>query len=350
MSTTNPAPRPATPTAPIGMIVVLCLATLLYLLMNAWIMGLRDGGSDAAGRGLAGVYILFAGFLLWILLGVLLLMGAVGGRMPLAATLAAVLLLPASAVGVAEALEVYEHDIDLVIVVPVLLPLVFAAYALWARFVTLQARLGPVAASTAAGLAIVALTALPFAVKAWEGRPNPERDARLAAEYKARQEAEERRFREEKEQQAAAFAKLGPDSSLMDYLRFTDTSVRDQAYRDMKKVRSRQADIVMLLQKKGLDGSPILLDLDLQPTAELCQAYGTALASAATQISPKVRSDYGVAAMQLEYQADTIAWLTSHDCNLDEALGLAATNIRAVSDSDRFKKFADKLERMRTSK
>jgi hypothetical protein len=330
------------------MIVVLCFAAMLYLLMLADLWD--TPGTDAAGRGLNQAFAALVGLVLWILLGVLLVMAAARGRMPAVATLAAVVLLPLSAWAAAEAAGLYNRQNVWPYAVPVVLPPLIAAYAVWARFPRLHGVLKPLPTSLVIGLAITGLSILPIAVKAYESRPDPERDARLAAEYKARQEAEERRFREEKEQEAAAFAKLGPDSSLMDYLRFTDTSVRDQAYRDMKKVKSRQADIVVLLQKKGLDGSPSLMLLDLQPTAEVCQAYRGALASAATRISPKLRSDYGIAAMQLEYEVSTIEWLSAHDCNLDEALTLAATNIRATSDSDRLTRFAAKLEGMRQAK
>jgi hypothetical protein len=342
------ASKPTPPSAPIGMIAVLAVAALLYALMLAWIGDARD--SDAAGRGLAGFYILVGGFLLWVALAILLMIGAVRGRMPLGATLAAVVLLPASAVAVVKAINLYDHNVDWLILVPALLPPIFALYALWARLPVLQARFKPAATSAVAGIAIGALTALPFAVQAWEDRPNPERDARLAAEAQERQAAEDKRIREEREQEAAAFAKLGPDSSLMDYLPFLQTNHRDEAMAGVKKVKSRQADTIALLQKKGLDGTPNLLLLDLQPTPEVCQAYGTALASAATQISPRLRSDYVTAAIQLEYEVSTIQWLTGHDCNLNESLTLAATNVRAASDSDRLKKFADKLESLRTAK
>ena len=350
MSTTpgpDPKPSAVAAAAPIGAIVVLSIASLPYMVMlaNLW----DDPGTDAAGRGLAHAFAAIVGLILWILLAVLLVMGAARGRMPLAATLVAVILLPVAAWGTVEAAELYNRQNAWPFLVPVLLPPLIAAYPLWALLPRLHGVLKPLPTSLVLGLAIAALSVLPIALKTYRDRPDPERDARLAAEFKARQEAEERRFREEKAQEAAAFAKLGPDSSLMDYQRFMDTSVRDQAYRDMRKVKSRQADIVVLLQRKGLDGAPILIDLDLQPTAELCQAYGTALASAASQISPKVRSDYGVAAMQLEYQLKTIQWLRAHDCNLDQALTLAATNIRAVADSVRFKNFADQLESLRSN-
>ncbi len=347
MSTT---PRPSQPaTAPVGFIVVASVATLLYLVMLANMSESLE--TDAAGRGLAQAFAAIVGFILWILLGVLLMIGAARGRMPLAATLAAVVLLPLSAWAAAVAGGLYSSKNDWPYYVLVLLPPLFAAYALWARLPQLHRVLRPFATTALAGALVMALTAAPFAARWYAERPDPERDARLAAEFKARQEADEKRLREEREREAADFAKLSPDSSLMDYLRFTGTSMRDQAYRDMKKVKSRQADIVMLLQKKGLEGSPSLMLLDLQPTAEVCEAYGTALAGAASQIAKTGgRSDYITAAIDLEFQVPTIQWLTTHDCNLDESLTLAATNIRAVSDSDRLIKDAARLETFRKAK
>src|SRR5262249_31363795 len=149
--------------------------------------------------------------------------------------------------------------------VPVLLPPLIAAYAVWARLPSLHGTLKPIATSSVVGALVVMLIALPFAARWYADRPDPEREARIATEFKARQAEEERRYREEREQEAAAFARLGPESSVMDYLPYLAGNLRERAAEGIKKVKSRQTDIVMLLQTKGLDGSPNLMLLDLQP-------------------------------------------------------------------------------------
>lgn len=332
---------PARKRAPIGTLLLVCAAALLYAAMLTSIM--PGEGSDAAGRGLAQAFALMFGIALWLVLTILLLVAAAQGRMPLAATLALVVLLPASAVGVVCAMELSEKDGVGWLAVPALLPPLFVLYALWARFPSMQIHLLAGPTSVVFGVAIVALTAIPVVLKDVADRPDPEREARLVAAEKARAAEEQRQAEAAREQEAAAFAKLGPDSSLADYLPFRYGDHAHEVQVGMRRVKSRQADIVAMLQSMPLHEVPALTELDLQPTAELCQAYGAALGNAAMQISPQRRSDYLTAAMDLEYELPAIRWLREAGCNLDGPLDRAAVNVDAVADSDRLRTLARML-------
>jgi hypothetical protein len=332
---------PARRRVPFGVIFLVCVAAPLYAVMLA---GLGpDEGTDAAGRGLAQAFALLFGIALWIVIAILLLVAVAKGRMPLAATLALVILLPASAVGAVCAMELSEKKGVEWLAVPALLPPVFVLYALWARFPSLQIRLPPGPVSLVFGIAIVALTAMPIVSKELGFQPDPEREARLIAAEKAREAEEEHQVEVAREREAAAFAKLGPDSPLADYLPFRYGDRAHEVQLDMRRVRSRQSDIVAMLQSMPLHEVPELTELDLHPTAELCQAYGAALGNAASQISPQKRSDYLTAAMDLEYELPTIRWLRGAGCNLDGPLDRAAANIDAVADSDRLRTLARTL-------
>jgi len=135
---------------------------------------------------------------------------------------------------------------------------------------------------------------------------------------------------------------------LRDYLLYLpggDSRSRD-ALAGARLVKSRQADAVALLNAGRLEALTDLFRLDLQATAELCQAYDNALANAASQVT-KARSDYLTIAIDLEQQLPNIEWLVRDGCNLDHSLGLLAERVRAVSDSQRMETFARTLSQLK---
>jgi hypothetical protein len=343
----NPTPSSS---VPVGMIVLLSVACFFYIGMMA---NLGDvSGSDAAGRGLAQAFGALAGLVLWILLAVALVVGGVKGRMPVWAAIAAVVLLPLSAYGAVAAMGLAEWQNDWALLVPGLLPPLFALYALWARLPALHKWLPPVATSAVVGAAILLISVAPIAASYRAALPNPEREAKLAEQEKARQEKERRDEQEWRAREDAKFAALGPDSSLKDYLDYMKGSTAHQreAFAAMKLVKSRQADAVALLLAGWILALPDLKGIDIAPTPELCQAYGAALSGAAGQINKTTRSDYINAAIDLEWQLPNMRWLVGAHCDLAEPLGLLETNVRAVADSSRMTKFADTLAGLRNAK
>ncbi|HML11185.1 MAG TPA: hypothetical protein VK432_10010, partial [Stellaceae bacterium] len=81
---------------PIGMIIVLALAALLYAGMMANIGEIQNPMGDAAGRGMAAGFAMVLLMVEWVLLAVLLLIGGINGDMPNWAAIAAALLWPLS--------------------------------------------------------------------------------------------------------------------------------------------------------------------------------------------------------------------------------------------------------------
>jgi hypothetical protein len=337
--------QPGASGAPIGTIILLGVAAMLYALMMANLV--PDSGTDAAGRGLNQAFGALVGFLLWIVLAILLVVAAVKGAMPLSGW-AALALLPLSAVGAVVAAGLIERDAGWPILVPALLPLLIAAYAVWARFPRLHARLQPLPASLAVGAAIVALSITPFVARWIAERPDPVREARQAAEYQARQAEEQRLAKAEQERNAQAFAALGPDSKMADYLDYLYGDRGREAREGIRNVKTRQADAVALLQAGRLRDLSRLLEFDVDATPALCQAYGAALDQAARGVDPKVRSDYLTAAIDLEDQIPNIQWLIGERCDLKAPLALLEKNLRTVADSSRITKFADTLQQLKS--
>ncbi len=334
--------------APIGTIILGGVASLLYALMLANLID--TGDTDAAGRGLNQAFAALVGLLLWIVLAILLVIAAAKGRMPFAGIIAAVILLPASAVGAFAAASLYDGQQAWPILVVALLPPLIAFYAIWARLPQLHPYLPPLSTGLAIGSAIVVLTVLPLGVRWYQSLPDPARNARLAAEQKVREMEERRRLQDERDREEAAFARLGPDSSLGDYLEYLHGEHAQDALQGIRLVKSRQADAVALLQHGRLRDLAELRDFNLEATPELCAAYGAALASAAAQVSPKMRTDYLSAAIDLEWQLPNMRWLVGARCDLSAPLGVLETNVRAVADSERMTKFADTLAKLRATK
>lgn len=335
------APSPGSSRIPFGTIALLGLATLLYLAM---MMSLGDARhTDAAGRGMALGFAAILGTAMMILLAVLLVVAAVKGEMSVVGKIGALFLVPVATVAMWVAGDLYGDRTRWVLLVPALLPLLFAAYAVRARLPSLRARLGTGAADFVLGGAILLLTAAPLVWIALP--PSPAARARVVAQERARADREARDMRAAEKREAEAFARLGPDSSLRDYLQYLpggDSRSRD-ALAGARQVKSRQADAVALLQAGRIDALTDLFRLDLQPAPELCRAYGDALAVAASQVT-KARPDHLSIAIDLEQQVPNVKWLVEGGCNLNEALGVLAGHVRAVSDSQRMETFANTLD------
>ena len=116
---------------PFGTLILCVVALALYALMLANMSPSPAGVGDAVvGQAFFVLYLTAA---LWIVLALLMVGGAVMGQMPGAIAVVAIFMLPLSAVGCFVAMDLVRK-FPAMIVVPVLLPLLIAFYALWARF------------------------------------------------------------------------------------------------------------------------------------------------------------------------------------------------------------------------
>lgn len=129
-------------TIPIGLVVLLVLAGLLYALMLANLIDTE--GTDAAGRGYDLAFGLLVGLILWVVLAMLLIRGRHG--LSPAGRLEAVLLIPASAFAVFLAVNEAGRQNGWWLLAPVLLPPLIVVHALRPR--------------TMVGMAILAVTVL----------------------------------------------------------------------------------------------------------------------------------------------------------------------------------------------
>ena len=335
--------QPQAGRAPVGAVLTFIAAAILYAAMMASMSDLHD--SDAAGRGMAAAFGAMFGIALWLAIAVLLLIAFINGRMPRWAAASMLILHPLAGVAAIAAANLHAAQGGWPIYVAAILPPLVGIYALAMRVpVALPVKLISVAV---AGLVLL-LSLTPLTISFVAQHPSEAQQAKIRADEQAQQDARDREDRQARENELAAFKRLNPDSSLRDYL--TYLAGGDAHYREAlagaRLVKSRQTDAVTLLRQGHIAELQDLLNLDLASTAELCAAYDFALRVEAMKVQ-RGRGAWLTAAMDLEWQLPNITWLAGAGCNLDPSLTLLETNVRAVSDSPRLDKFADKLHSFR---
>jgi hypothetical protein len=333
---------------PYGAIALFAIAFLLYAGLLANLLGSR--GTDMAGRGMALGFDAIIGLVLWIVLAGLFALAWFNGRLPGWLAVAALIVLPLSAIAAAAAAGLAEERGWWLMAAPIALPPLLALLALWGRLPALHDVL-PVGPTTAVlGGAIVLLTVVPLVMGWIETMPNPERDAARAEQQRQYEQETERRAQQARAEEEARFARLGPDSSLGDYLDDLPpgSSRHAQALAGARLVKSRNQDAVALLRQGRLRDLEALWRLDLDP-AQVCQAYGTALQAQAMKID-RGQPGYVNAAIDVEWQLPNMKWLAASRCDLDQPLALVETKIRAIADNVRLTGIADQVAALRRPK
>jgi hypothetical protein len=157
-------PSPPQRSWPIGLLVLLAVAGVLYALMLANALYQPSGGGEAGLEAALEGLFLTAG--LWIALVIMIVVGAVMGSMPGWAGGLAGILLPASGVANFTAVDMCSRDMRWAIVVPILLAPLIAFYALWAGWPKLHAVLPAERTSVAVWASIFVLSAATFVAAA----------------------------------------------------------------------------------------------------------------------------------------------------------------------------------------
>jgi hypothetical protein len=285
---------------------------------------------------------------LFVDLGGLLIVAAVKGRMSVAGRIGSLIVIPAATVAIWIAADAWSNRDASAIWVPAALPPLIALYALRARFALLRALMPDVVADVAMGVVVVVLIGVPLQRTLFPPPPDPVAEAQAAEQERARLEREEQAAREASELKAAQFAALGPDSAMADYMPFLYGDYSREAHAGIRKVKTRQADTVALLNDGRLDDLAELLIFDVDATPAVCAAYGAALAKETAQVDPKVSTNSLGVALELERQLPNLQWLVGEGCDLRAPLIQLEKNLRAVADSSRITNLADEMARLRS--
>jgi hypothetical protein len=308
-----------------GLVILGIAAAFVYAGMMGCIADATH--TDAAGRGMAMGLGAGLGAVLWLLLVVMTVIGFRRGTRPRWVKVAAVGLLPLSAVAAATAAGLYMDRHDWALAVVAALPLLLAVMALW-----------PGAGPSMASLILV-LSAVPLVWSGRDAQPDPVRAAALKADLGEKAKAE----RSASEREAAAFSTLGPDAKLVDLLPFLHSNAHsEQALLNIQRLKTRQADAVALLQHKPLAELTDLWQFNIMPTRQMCEGYRDALAATVNRVT-RARGDSVNTAIELEWQLPNIKWLVAAKCDLSGTLAQAEANILSVADSPRLTNFAHTL-------
>jgi hypothetical protein len=141
---------------PFGTIILVLIACALCVLLLASATAPRSSGDAVVGDAFEMLYLTFG---LWVVLAILLFVGGVMGEMPRWVAILAIFVHPLSGVATITALDSYSRHLEWAIIFPVLLPLITALYAIWARLPALHARFPPRTVSFAAWGGILVLSA-----------------------------------------------------------------------------------------------------------------------------------------------------------------------------------------------
>ncbi|HTB35935.1 MAG TPA: hypothetical protein VK777_02595 [Reyranella sp.] len=149
---------------PIGLLMLLAIAAVLYGLMLANAMYQPSGSGEASLE--AAIEGLFVTAGLWIVLTIMVVVGAVQGTMPGWAGGLAGILVPASGVANFTAVDMCSRHMPWAIVIPILLAPLIAFYAFWAGWPKLHAALPAESTSVAVWASIFVLSVATFVLAA----------------------------------------------------------------------------------------------------------------------------------------------------------------------------------------
>jgi hypothetical protein len=300
MSTSAP-PRRASSGA-IG--IAACLSLLILIFWAIALSLLADlRGSDAAGNAYAQAYAAFALIILWLLLAVLGLIAWAKGDMSVPGAIAALVLIPASAVAAfaAQGLLTYPHLPPFLwpIVTPAVAPPLIVGFCFWALLPATHRYLPARAATgiTWGGVLIACLAILPL------------QSVREAAHEKIA--AVDRKY-------ASDFAALPPDAPMWAITPFLNAPNQILAGEALERIRHsprRQAEAETMLARGDFPlGYLGRFDLNARP-AVCDNARGQLLRRAeALTVKPGESKPYDLIAKDVSDAVAAISWLIDYDC------------------------------------
>jgi hypothetical protein len=209
----------------------------------------------------------------------------------------------------------FEHPDPWLPLVPILLPPAIGGYALFGCLPALsrwlpRAKTDAVAIASIAALSLAVIPLGMLDAASYSGRLERHHAELAAADAAARALGEQ-----QEQVLRAKFARLGPDSSLRDYLETQHWYLSGvDILAGARQVKTRQIDAISMLDDGMILDLTDLWQLDLAPTQTLCDAYGKALAAAfgRSEIGP------GSAFLNLiSAQFSNMHWLQEARCDLD---------------------------------
>jgi hypothetical protein len=311
--------------------LVLTLVAWLYMLrtISLWIGRAPVPGRESD-RMMAQLFSGILALLVWIFLAALLLIVSSKQAEPPQIGAIAWLAHPISLAGAIAAIVIlYNPATRWPVVIPAIAPLLIGGYILYALFPSVQkipvANVGYVVWAMTTALSIsVAPSTIHFARNALDdgsidATPGPKLDAWMAKQ------------REDRRQRGLEELRKSDDETKLyelEHLIRPDSPVLKEALEFMRHQPNRQAEAVLMLQGQDSRILHFLGDIDLQPTAEMCNAARGYLRQAlrerqrnSTEPSPYIGAEFteGI---------ESITWISKH-CGCDAELAAIEAYARA---------------------
>src|SRR5579872_7468727 len=325
----------------LGGIWLLVLACLPYALLVATLPGVDDfpneGGGEARmawGYQQLGAYVACGATL--ILLALALWRAARAGGISGSVRWVFPILVPAAGAAMVLAMnQSFEQPGPCLPLVPILLPPTLGVYALWGCWPALSGWLPRGSARVGIdGVAIAVIAVLLLAVFplwALDDASYPARLERHRAEVAADDAAAKAAGEQQEQALRAKFDRLGPDSSLRDYIEGEYWYLRGvDVLAGARQVKSRQGDAIAMLNEGAIFDLSGLWQLDLQPTPMLCTAYGKALAAKFAGSESHLDS---ARLSLLNGQFQNMRWLRERGCDLDGSVAAIDDRLRGMLES-----------------
>lgn len=284
--------------------IVACVTGFLWLFQIAALSDL--GGSDAAGNALSQALTAIVVLAVWVLLALLMIIAAVGGRMPWPLALPALVLIPASGFAAMAALDLlatrYLPPFRWPLIVPVLVPPLVVAVCFWALLPALRARIKAVSAGGFVWGSILLLCVAMVPLQ------------NVRSDLLGREAARV-------EKAAADYANLPADAPLWEVTPFLITrssSVEQAVLERIRHLDRRQSDAEAMLER-GDFPLGYLSRIDLDPTPSICEKARAQLRrDVGLLVLAKSKSKPYVEIAQPVADAVTaMRWLVGYGCSCD---------------------------------
>ena len=319
--------RAATPAA---VLIPLLPAALFYAIFLACLVDVYstnfDGGGGEArlSSGLLSLWTTGTGGLLWLMLAVQLwVVHGAPGTPAWAAKAAPLLFLLSGGAAIFAVATMMNCRGGWSGLVPALLPPLVALYATWAGLPSLHRLRKPETVNAVLLAAIGLVIAVTVPLSLLDTVQAPQNAARLQAQLEAvyaKRDAEMERVIADANER---YRNLTVDSPLADYLRYVTEDEEAGLIGRLRVVKSRQRDVVALLNDGRIQRLTFLPELDLTVAPELCTAYGAALRGLVDSDISVAPSWYRNVVDHLEQQLPNMKWLAAGGCNLNDSLTAA---------------------------
>ena len=331
--------------------VVLVLTAILWAATVANCITIRS--SDAAGNALSQAFGVLMAIALWILLAILVILGAVRGGMPVWMRVAGVLLIPAAGAATVGAIQVLsqgtEWPVRWPLAVPILAPALAIALAFWCFLPSFRGAASPPLIGTVVFGCLTLLSIAPWPLLHERGQI---RNAG-PGELQAIRAAKRARWSDaDRASEQAQFDAVEASAPLYEWLPFTEPGdpLRERALAAIGRLPDRQREIEEMVRSGNVAAIREVPNLGAEATPALCDAAREAIVFHARRVRPDPGGrppSYQRYARDVEFYLPTIEWLTAHGCSLPDGLAELDTTARAYADSPERARFLTRLADLR---